>query len=133
MLHFQSLNNYNSININEFKNLSASVKSSNNNNTGSFITNANAIEAIELVRNDKTYANAFIVKINTYSNLRFIRYKVIMPLDCPGEGFTYRQIIDVGDWDAIKDDICCNCFPNPYTGMEIVWDGKPCSKNGTKC
>jgi len=105
----------------------------NKDNTGSFITSANVIEAIELVQNDNTYQNAFIVKINAFSDLKFIRNKVIMPLDCPGEGFTYRQIIDVGDWDAIKDDICCNCFPNPYTGMEIVWDGKPCSKNGTKC
>jgi hypothetical protein len=105
----------------------------NQNNTGSFTTNANAIEAIELVRNDNTYQNAFIVKINAFSDLRFIRNKVIMPLDCPDEGFTYRQIIDVGDWDAIKDDICCNCYSKPYTGMEIVWDGKRCSKNGTTC
>ena len=105
----------------------------NQNNTGSFITNANIIEAIDLVRNRDSYENAFIVVINAFSNLRFVRNKVIMPLDCPGEGFTYRQIIDVGDWDAIKDDICCNCYPNPYTGMQIVWDGKSCSKNGTTC
>jgi hypothetical protein len=105
----------------------------NKNNTGSFITNANVIEAIELVRNDKTYVNAFIVKINAFSDLRFIRYKVIMPLDCPDEGFKYREIRDVGEWEAIKDDICCNCYSKPYTGMQIVWDGKPCSKNGTTC
>jgi hypothetical protein len=105
----------------------------NKNNTGSFITNAKAIDAIELVRNDKTYKSTFIVKINAFSDIAFVRSKVVMPLDCPGEGFTYRQIISVGDWDEIKDDICCNCYPNPYTGMEIVWDGKPCSKNGTKC
>ena len=105
----------------------------NQNNTGSFVTNANAIEAIELVRNDKTYVNSFIVKINAYSNLRFLRSYVIMPLDCPDEGLNYREIINVGEWDAIKDDICCNCYSKPYTGMQIVWDGKPCSKNGTTC
>jgi hypothetical protein len=105
----------------------------NKNNTGSFITNANAIEAIELVRNESTYKSTFIVKINAFSDISFVRSKVVMPLDCPGEGFTYRQIISVGDWDEIKDDICCNCYPNPYTGTQIVWDGKPCSKNGTSC
>jgi hypothetical protein len=86
-----------------------------------------------MVRNRESYKTTLIVKINAYSNLTFYRSYVIMPLDCPGKGLTYRQIINVGEWGAIKDNICCNCFPNPYTGMEIVWDGKPCSKNGTTC
>jgi hypothetical protein len=66
-----------------------------------------------------------------FSNKNFT--KVVMPLDCPGEGFTYRQIISVGDWDEIKNNICCNCYGKPYTGMEIIWDGKRCSRNGTTC
>jgi hypothetical protein len=105
-------------------------------NKGSFISSPNLIEALELARNPKTYEIVFIVIVDAFPNIRFVNkgfVKVIMPLDCPDYGFKYRDIIDADDWDAIKDNICCECYSKPYTGTEIVWDGKPCSRNGTKC
>ena len=106
------------------------------NNRGSFVSSPNLIGALELARNPKTYEIGFSVRVDAFPNIVFGNedfVKVIMPLDCPDLGFKYRDIIDAGDWEVIKDNICCNCYSKPYTGMEIVWDGKPCSRNGTTC
>jgi hypothetical protein len=105
-------------------------------NRGSFVSSPNFIEALELARDRQTYRVSFKVKVDAFPNIVFSNKnftKVVMPLDCPGEGFTYRQIISVGDWDEIKNNICCNCYGKPYTGMEIIWDGKRCSRSGTTC
>jgi hypothetical protein len=105
-------------------------------NRGSFVSSPNFIEALELARDQQTYRVSFKVKVDAFPNIVFSDKnftKVVMPLDCPDLGFTYRQIISVGEWDAIKDNICCECYSKPYTGTQIIWDGKPCSRNGTTC
>jgi hypothetical protein len=105
-------------------------------NRGSFVSSPDFIEALELARNRQTYEVGFRVRVDAFPNIIFGNkdfVKVVMPLDCPEEGLNYREIIGTYDWKAIKDNICCKCYGKPYTGMEIVWDGKPCSRNGTTC
>jgi hypothetical protein len=105
-------------------------------NRGTFVSGPNIIDTLEFARNPNTYQIGFRVRVDAYPKIGFANkgfVKVIMPLDCPEEGLKYRQIVDTYDWEAIKDNICCYCFGKPYTGMQIVWDGKPCSKNGTTC
>jgi hypothetical protein len=104
-----------------------------NKNLGKFVTNANISEVFDFAKNPNTYKLVFIVKVDAFPNITYGFEQVMMPIDCPDKGYKYRQIIEVGDWDDIKDNICCNCYSKPYTGMQIVFDGKPCSKNGTKC
>jgi hypothetical protein len=105
-------------------------------NRGSFVSSPNFIEALELARDRNTYEVGFRVRVDAFPNIVFGNkdfVKVVMPLDCPEEGLKYREIVGTYDWEAIKDNICCYCFGKPYTGMQIVWDGKPCSRNGTTC
>jgi hypothetical protein len=112
---------------------SFTIKPTTNKNVGSFVSSPKVIELLEAARNDETYRITFIVKANAFPNISYAFTRVLSPIDCPDEDFKYRQIIDVGTWDSIKNDICCNCYSEPYTGTQIIWDGKPCSKNGTTC
>jgi len=109
------------------------IKPTNNKNFGSFVSVANITEILEAAKNDKTYTITLIVKVNAFPNISYTFSKVLLPLKCPDKEYTYRQIIEVEEWDAIKNNICCNCYSEPYTGSEIIWDGKPCSRNGTTC
>ena len=112
---------------------SFTIKPTTNKNVGSFVSSPKVIELLEEARNNETYRITFIVKANAFPNISYAFTRVLSPIDCPDEDFKYRQIITVGEWDAIKDNICCNCYSQPYTGTQIIWDGKPCSKNGTTC
>jgi hypothetical protein len=112
---------------------SFTIKPTTNKNVGSFVSSPKVIELLEAARNDETYRITFIVKANAFPNISYAFTRVLSPIDCPDEDFKYRQIIDVGTWDSIKNNICCNCYSEPYTGTQIIWDGKPCSKNGTTC
>jgi hypothetical protein len=109
------------------------IKPTNNKNFGSFVSVANITEILEAAKNDKTYTFTLIVKVNAFPNISYGSSRVLLPLKCPDKEYTYRQIIKVDEWAAIKDNICCNCYSKPYTGSEIIWDSKPCSRNGTTC
>jgi hypothetical protein len=109
------------------------IKPKTNKNVGTFVSVANITEILEAAKNDKTYRFTLIVKVNAFPNISYGFSRVLLPLKCPDKGYTYRQIIEVGKWDAIKDNICCKCYSKPYTGSEIIWDSKPCSRNGTTC
>jgi hypothetical protein len=109
------------------------IKPTNNKNFGSFVSVANITEILEAAKNDKTYTITLIVKVNAFPNISYTFSKVLLPIKCPDKEYTYRQIIEVEEWDAIKNNICCNCYSKPYTGSEIIWDSKPCSRNGTTC
>ena len=109
------------------------IKPKTNKNVGTFISVANITEILEAAKNDKTYRFTLIVKVNAFPNISYGFSRVLLPLKCPDKGYKYRQIIEVDKWDAIKDNICCNCYSKPYEGSEIIWDSKRCSKNGTTC
>ena len=109
------------------------IKPTNNRNFGSFVSVVNITEILEAAKNDKTYTITFIVKVDAFPNISYGFTKVLLPIKCPDKEYKYRQIIEVEQWTAIKDNICCNCYSKPYDGSEIIWDGKPCSKNGTTC
>lgn len=109
------------------------IKPINNRNFGSFVSVVNITEILEAAKNDKTYTITFIVKVDAFPNISYGFTKVLLPIKCPDKEYKYRQIIEVEQWTAIKDNICCNCYSKPYDGSEIIWDGKPCSKNGTTC
>ena len=109
------------------------IKPKTNKNVGTFISVANITEILEAAKNDKTYRFTLIVKVNAFPNISYGFSRVLLQLKCPDKGYKYRQIIEVDKWDAIKDNICCNCYSKPYEGSEIIWDSKRCSKNGTTC
>jgi hypothetical protein len=109
------------------------IKPTTNKNVGTFVSVTNINEILETARNDKTYEFTLIIKINAFPDIRYGYSRVLLPISCPDEDYKYGQIVEVGKWEAIKDNICCNCYSEPYTGSEIIWDGKPCSRNGTTC
>ena len=104
-----------------------------NKNVGSFVSVPKITEILDAAKNDETYRITFIVVVNAFPNISYGFTRVFAPIKCPDEDFGYRDIISVSTWDSVKDDICCNCYSQPYEGSEIIWGGKRCSKNGTTC
>jgi hypothetical protein len=107
------------------------IKPNQNGGLGSFATKPDIISALEMAQPVKTYRNLFTIEVSApKGTMSYSIAKVIIPLDCPDEGWEYRDIIEVAEWDSIKDDICCECYSKGYTGGKIIWDGKECSKTG---
>ena len=112
---------------------SFTIKPTTNKNVGTFISVPNISAILEEARNDKEYTFTLVVKINAFPNISYSYQYVFSPIKCPDGDFDYRQVIDVNKWNKVKNDICCNCYSQPYEGSEIVWNGKRCSRNGTTC
>jgi hypothetical protein len=112
---------------------SFTIKPTTNKNVGAFISVPNISAILEEARNDKEYTFTLVVKINAFPNISYSYQYVFSPIKCPDGDFDYRQVIDVNKWNKVKNDICCNCYSQPYEGSEIVWNGKRCSRNGTTC
>jgi hypothetical protein len=109
------------------------IKPTTDKNVGLFISVPKITEILDAAKNDETYRITFIVVVNAFPNISYASTEVFAPIKCPDKDFDYRDIIPVSTWDSVKNNICCNCYSQPYEGSEIIWDGKRCSKNGTTC
>ncbi len=109
------------------------IKPTTNKNVGLFVSVPKITEILDAAKNDETYRITFIVVVNAFPNISYGFAKVLLPIKCPDKEYKYRQIIEVDEWTAIKDNICCNCYSQPYEGSEIIWGGKRCSRSGTTC
>jgi hypothetical protein len=109
------------------------IKPTTDKNVGLFVSVPKITEILDAAKNDETYRITFIVVVNAFPNISYASTEVFAPIKCPDKDFDYRDIIPVSTWDSVKDDICCNCYSEPYEGSEIIWDGKRCSRSGTTC
>jgi hypothetical protein len=112
---------------------SFTIEPDKNKNIGAFVSVPNIRAILEEARNDKEYTFTLVVKVNAFPNISYSFQYVFTPIKCPDEDFGARKVIEVNLWKKVKDNICCKCYSQPYTGSEIIWDSKPCSRNGTTC
>jgi hypothetical protein len=112
---------------------SFTIEPDKNKNIGAFVSVPNIRAILEEARNNKEYTFTLVVKVNAFPNISYSFQYVFTPIKCPDEDFGARKVIEVDLWKKVKDNICCKCYSQPYTGSEIIWDSKPCSRNGTTC
>ena len=112
---------------------SFTIKPTTNKNIGSFISVTNIKEILDTAKNEKEYSVILRIKVNAFPNISYSFSRIVAPISCPDEDFVESDLISNKRWDEVKGNICCNCYSEPYTGSEIIWDGKPCSRNGTTC
>ena len=112
---------------------SFTIEPDKNKNIGAFVSVTNIRAILEEARNNKEYTFTLVVKVNAFPNISYSFQYVFTPIKCPDEDFGARKVIEVDLWKKVKDNICCKCYSQPYTGSEIIWDSKPCSRNGTTC
>jgi hypothetical protein len=112
---------------------SFTIEPNKNKNIGAFVSVPNIRAILEEARNNKEYTFTLVVKVNAFPNISYSFQYVFTPIKCPDEDFGARKVIEVNLWKKVKDNICCKCYSQPYTGSEIIWDSKPCSRNGTTC
>jgi len=99
------------------------------NNKGSFKTQPDTVDSLKTVQNRQDYGIVLLVIVDSFISYSFPQ--VLLPIGCPDLGWKTNDLIEVGDWDAIKDNICCECYSKPYTGTQVTWKDQTCSKNGT--
>ncbi|NBO23223.1 hypothetical protein EBU94_07805, partial [bacterium] len=56
-----------------------------------------------------------------------------LPYSCPGEGYDSEQIIDVQEYQDIRKNPCCACYPNGTNGKKRIIDGKQCNESSSNC
>lgn len=101
----------------------------NNNNIGEIKTSPNLQLTLQEASEGRDYRLVFGVRIVEFG-LTYVTRKVLMPIKCPDEDLKYLEIVEVAEWDRIKDNICCNCYGGGYTSGKIVWNGTECPKSG---
>ena len=99
------------------------------NNKGSFKTQPDTVDSLKTVQNRQDYGIVLLVIVDSFISYSFSQ--VLLPIGCPDLGWKTNDLIEVGDWNAIKDNICCECYSKPYTGTQVTWKDQTCSKNGT--
>ena len=112
---------------------SFTIKPTKNKNIGLFVSVTNIKEILDTAKNEKEYSVILRIKVNAFPNISYGFSRIVAPISCPDEDFVESDLISHKRWDEVKGNICCNCYSEPYTGSEIIWDGKPCSRNGTTC
>jgi hypothetical protein len=101
------------------------------NNRGTFKTQPDTVNSLKTIQNRQTFEIDLIVRVDSFPKISYVFTQVLLPIGCPDLGWKTNDLIEVGDWDAIKDNICCECYSKPYTGTQVSWKDQTCSKNGT--
>jgi hypothetical protein len=103
----------------------------NKKNKGTFTTQPDTVNSFKTIQNRKTYEITLIIIVDAFPNIVYSFDQVLLPIGCPDFGWKTNDLIEIGDWKAIKDNICCQCYSKPYTGTQVTWEDQVCSKNGT--
>jgi hypothetical protein len=61
------------------------------------------------------------------------RFRSIIPFDCPDEDYVVYDIIDVGEFERILKNPCCECYYTGTGGKEIIINGVTCNPTGAGC
>jgi hypothetical protein len=101
------------------------------NNRGTFKTQPDTVNSLKTVQNRQDYGIVLIVRVDSFPSISYVFPQVLLPIGCPDLGWKTNDLIELGDWEAIKDNICCECYSKPYTGTQVTWKDQTCSKNGT--
>ena len=107
-----------------------------NTTNGPFTSTSNgwAFALNDVASNQKDYVVTFKISIFTQATTHNFYFNFsIIPFSCPDYDYKSFDIISVTDMQTILSNPCCECYPNGYSGSQIVFDDVTCSPTGAGC